>query len=188
MTKPEFAILIKAMKAVYADPTFIADDYAMEVWYGLLKDLPYDVASAAVHKHMATSTKVPKPADIREAAAEIKAPETHFLSEAEAWDLVYKAVGRSSYYADEEFVKLPPLCQKAIGSAASLKELSQMDIETVQSVEKSLFSRNYRAQLERARKEQQMPESLKGSIDKLRLTQAKELAERMIVSRGEDVS
>lgn len=188
MKREEFANLIKAMKAVYADPTFIPDGYAMDVWYGLLQDLPYEVASAAVQKHMATSTKVPKPADIREAAAEIRAPETHFLSEAEAWDLVYRAIGRSSYYAEEEFVKLPPLCQKAVGSPANLKELASMNTETVQSVEKSLFQRDYRAQLERVRKKEQMPEGLSVSIDKLRLTQAKELAERMIASRGEDVS
>ncbi len=188
MTKKEFAILIKAMKSVYADPTFIPDDYAMEVWYGLLKDLPYDIASAAVHKHMTTSTKVPKPADIRMAAAEIKAPDTHFLSEAEAWDLVYKAICNAAYHSDEEFEKLPPLCQKAIGSPASLKELSQMDIDTVQSVEKSLFSRNYRAQLERARTTDRMPERLRSEIDVLRLTQARELAEKALELKEEDVS
>ena len=44
MTREEFAVLVKAMKAVYSSENFIADKDAFDVWYGLLKDLPYEQA------------------------------------------------------------------------------------------------------------------------------------------------
>ena len=39
MEREEFKILVKAMKAVYAQPTFIPDKDAFDVWYGLLQDV-----------------------------------------------------------------------------------------------------------------------------------------------------
>ena len=38
MRKEEFKILVKAMKAVYADPKFIPDQYAYDVWFAMLED------------------------------------------------------------------------------------------------------------------------------------------------------
>ena len=54
MERDEFKILVKSMKAVYAQPTFLPDQDAFNVWYALLKDLPYELASMAVQKHMLT--------------------------------------------------------------------------------------------------------------------------------------
>lgn len=39
MTEKEFSILVKGMKAIYAQPTFIPDAYAFKVWFSLLEDL-----------------------------------------------------------------------------------------------------------------------------------------------------
>lgn len=51
MEREEFKILVKAMKAVYAQPTFIPDKDAFDVWYGLLQDLPYEQANLAIQKY-----------------------------------------------------------------------------------------------------------------------------------------
>ena len=48
MEREEFKILVKAMKAVYAQPTFIPDKDAFDVWYGLLQDLPYEQANCVI--------------------------------------------------------------------------------------------------------------------------------------------
>ena len=48
MDREQFSILVKAMKAVYSDPKFIADKDAFDVWYELLKDLPYMVCQTAI--------------------------------------------------------------------------------------------------------------------------------------------
>ena len=44
MTREEFKTLVKGMKAVYAQPTFIPDQDAFNVWFELLKDIPYQQA------------------------------------------------------------------------------------------------------------------------------------------------
>ena len=44
MERDEFKILVKAMKAVYADPKFIADKDAFNVWFTLLNDISYEQA------------------------------------------------------------------------------------------------------------------------------------------------
>lgn len=53
MEREQFKVLVKAMKAVYAQPTFIPDQDAFNVWFALLGDLPYKQAELAVQKHMA---------------------------------------------------------------------------------------------------------------------------------------
>lgn len=144
MTREEFAVLVKGMKAVYAQDTFMPDKDAFDIWYQLLAHLDYSVASAAIQIHMRTSKYVPKPADIIEQADYLCRDSD--LGELEAWALVYKAICRSGYYAEEEFEKLPAVVQKAVGNPANLKEWSTMRIETIQSVEQSHFIRSYRAE------------------------------------------
>lgn len=38
MEREQFKVLVKAMKAVYAQPTFIPDQDAFNVWFALLRD------------------------------------------------------------------------------------------------------------------------------------------------------
>lgn len=71
MEREQFKVLVKAMKAVYAQPTFIPDQDAFNVWFALLGDLPYKQAELAVQKHMATEKFPPTIADIREKAEQI---------------------------------------------------------------------------------------------------------------------
>lgn len=168
MTKDEFKILVKGMKSVYSDPKFITDNDAFSVWYSLLSDIPYDIASKAVQKYMSTESFAPTPAGIRTKAAEIMSPEDENMSELEAWQLVYSAIGRSIYNSKEAFEKLPEICQKAVGSADNLKEWAQMDSDTVRSVEQSHFIRNYRACLERKREDDKIPEQTRIWIEELK--------------------
>lgn len=66
MTRDEFKILVKGMKAVYAQSTFIPDKDAFEMWFALLCDLPYKTANIAIQKYMLTEKFPPTPAEIRE--------------------------------------------------------------------------------------------------------------------------
>ena len=79
----------------------------------------------------------------------------------EAWGLVYKAVCNSTYNADAEFAKLPPICQKVVGDPANLKEMARMEIDTVNSVEQSHFIRQYNAVVEREKEKQKLPPSMR---------------------------
>lgn len=85
MEREQFKVLVKAMKAVYAQPTFIPDQDAFNVWFALLGDLPYKQAELAVQKHMATEKFPPTIADIREKAEQITSVKETEMSELEAW-------------------------------------------------------------------------------------------------------
>lgn len=65
MTKEEFKILCKIMKAVYTQSTFLQDADAFKVWYELLEDLDYTVAQVAILKYILTNKFPPTVADIR---------------------------------------------------------------------------------------------------------------------------
>lgn len=153
MTKDQFKILVKAMKAVYTNPGFIPDNDAFDVWYSMLKDLDYALASRAVQMHMQTEETPPTVAGIRKQSAKLKADETDDLNETAAWSLVLKAIRRSAYYSEEEFAKLPPVVQRAVSSPRQLREwatLKDVDGKTL-TVIQSNFQRTFRVEQQRER-------------------------------------
>lgn len=182
MTKAEFIPLVKGLKAVYADPAFLPDSDAIMVWYSLLKDFDYKDTSRAVQEVMRTSKFKPTVADIIERIHVNVTDET--MTEMEAWSLVRKAVSRSIYGSVEEFEKLPPACQKAVGSAANLRELAMMDEATVESVEQSHFVKSYRAITERTQREERA--ALPQHIQNLQRLQGKTETAQRIESAAEE--
>lgn len=147
LTKEQFRVLVKAMKAVYAQATFLPDADAVGVWYQLLNDLDYKTLSTAVQRHMMTSPYPPTIADLRK--QKVAQVDTGWMSELAAWSLVRAAISNSAYNSEAEFAKLPPLIQKAVGNPANLREMAMMDVDTVDSVEQSHFLRAYRSTVER---------------------------------------
>lgn len=165
MTKVEFSNLVKAMKAVYSDPKFIADTDAIMVWYEFFKDDDYMVVQVAIQKYMANNEFPPTIAGIRKHMVEITNPES--MNEGEAWSLVYKAICNSAYNAASEFEKLPKECQKAIGNPAILKEWASLDVDEVNTVIQSNFMRSYKVAVKRSQEFNQLPPSTKDVIAKL---------------------
>lgn len=161
MTRDEFKILVKAMKAVYSSENFIADKDAFNVWFELLKDLPYEQANLAIQKYMTSEKFPPTIADIRTKATEIITPAEESMSELQAWALVQKALRNSGLNSEEEFAKLPEACQRAVGTAANLKEWALMDSDQVATIEQSHFIRNYRTSVQRMKEEARLPENVK---------------------------
>lgn len=171
MERDQFKVLVKAMKAVYAQPTFIPDQDAFNVWFALLGDLPYQQAELAVQKYMTTEKFPPTIADIREKAEQITSVREEEMSELEAWAIVRKAIGRSNYYAEEEFEKLPEACKIAVGNASNLREWAMMDSDQVGTVEQSHFVRNYRTAVQRIKEDRRIPEKVRIAIAEVRKQQ-----------------
>lgn len=153
MTREQFKVLVKAMKAVYTNPGFIPDQDAFDVWYSMLKDLDYAIASRAVQMHLQTEETPPTVAGIRKQFAKLKADEADDLNETAAWSLVLKAIRRSTYYSEEEFAKLPATVQRAVASPKQLREwatLEDVDGKTL-TVIQSNFQRTFRVEQQRER-------------------------------------
>lgn len=158
MTKDQFKILVKAMKAVYTNPGFIPDNDAFDVWYSMLKDLDYALASRAVQMHMQTEEYPPTVSGIRKQSMKITGNTENDLNETEAWSLVLKSIRRSTYYSEEEFLKLPEIIQRSVGSPRQLREwamLEDVDGKTL-TVLQSNFQRTFRAEQQKEREKQKL--------------------------------
>lgn len=161
VTRDDFKILVKGMKAIYADPKFIPDKDAFDIWYALMKDLEYDYLNMAIQKHMISSKFPPTPADIREQYQSLIEPDE--LNELEAWNLVSKAIRNSSYNYEEEFLKLPDVVKKAVGDASQLR-IWAMDENYNEQVVSSHFIKCYRNESSKDKYLKKMPVQIQSLI------------------------
>ena len=113
MTKEEFKILAKGMKAVYTQQNFLPDADALNIWYTLLQDLDYMIAQAAIQKHMITSKFPPTIADIREQAAAVSYGEKPLWSD--GWEKAVRAIKRyGSYNPSAALAEMDEITRKTV--------------------------------------------------------------------------
>lgn len=143
----EFAKLVAAIKTYYPRDNMIPSKEAAELWYEALKDLDYIVASEALKKYVMTNRYPVTISDIREyALKEMAEPR---LNEMQAWALVSKALRNGGYHAEEEFNKLPPVVQKAVGTPDMLRAWAMTDEKSVENVIQSNFMRAFQIETKR---------------------------------------
>ena len=146
--KEDFMKLVAVLRAAYNSDKFMPDKQSALVWYEMLKDIDYPVLMQGCYKLIQSSPYPPTIADIRASCASLQAVER--LSDLEAWAMVRKALSNGTYGAEQEYAKLPPLVQRAVGTPAVIREMAQADMESVATVFQSQFLRAYRAEVQRA--------------------------------------
>ena len=153
MTRDETKKIIMAMTAAY--PNYHPQDLTQTVdtWAAMLADYDYRLIADALQRYILSDSSGFAPS-IGQLTA-ILAEKDNQLA------LVFKAIGRSGYGSVEEYEKLPPEIQEAVGSAANLYEMSQMDTGTVNSVEQSHFISAYRAVINRRKVDIALPPKLR---------------------------
>lgn len=147
ITEEQFKTLVRAMKSVYRDPAFIANNEAFNTWFMMLNDLEYEDLSFALKTWMQTEEKEPTIAGLRVKATNLK---PMGLTALEAWGIVRDAVTRSGYGYKEEYLALSPDLQKAVGAPENLRDWSQIETGTLDTVIQSQFIKNYLAVRKRA--------------------------------------
>ena len=136
---------------------------AIELWTMMFANDSYQVVIAAVKSYIEDGRNkyAPSIGEIKEIMSSVRVAGE--LSEAEAWNMVLKALQNGTYHAQEEFDKLPEDIQRAIGSPAYLRELAiSEDLNT--AVESSNFYRNYRAVRDRRRQAESLPENVRQAL------------------------
>ena len=83
------------------------------------------------------------------------------LNEQDAWELVTNVLRNSSYGSAEEFAKLPPDVQRAVGSPNMLRTWAVVNYEELQTVIASNFKRDYRAIATQKKDFAKIPSSVK---------------------------
>lgn len=159
MTREETIKILMVMQAAY--PNYKPQDktVAVNVWAEMLGDIPYEQVSAALKAYIQTDKNgfAPGIGDIRE-KVQILFGEDVEINETEAWSLVLKAIRRSTYYSEEEFLKLPDIIQRSVGSPRQLREwatLEDVDGKTL-TVLQSNFQRTFRAEQQKERERQKL--------------------------------
>lgn len=156
--------LIAVLMATYPNYNPIDVELAAETWAGVMEEYTYEQVDMALRSYMKTNTSgfPPVPGQIIDKMHTMTQPQE--LNEMEAWSLVSKAVRRSGYDSVEEFAKLPPLVQKAVGLPDQLRAWA-LDAGYREDVARSHFINCYKTVLERNKEIKKMPDSVLGLIE-----------------------
>lgn len=171
MNKKESLMILSVLQAVYPagfKDSSDEDKIALaNLWARIFKNVNYEDVSNAVDTVIATNKTnfPPSPGLVMDQV--IKNTSDSGMNEMEAWNLVYKAIKRSAWYAEKEFKKLPEQLRRCVGSPEMLKSWSGMPIDTVNSVIQSNFMRSYRSGVGREKEMMAISGEVKDKIMKL---------------------
>lgn len=150
MTKEEFKLFALALKTYYPKDGLLPNNPAMDLWYAQLQDLPYEVASTALNKWVATNKWSPTIADIRSASAELMQGETPDWGA--GWEKVLKCIGAYGYNRQEEALEsmdeITRECVKRLGwMNLCISENQMADRANFRQIYEELVARKHQKQV-----------------------------------------
>ena len=163
MTREETVKIIRIMVDSYPNykPNNISE--TVDVWQMMLSDYDYNLVAMALKAYILSDTSGFAPS-IGQLVAKIQTlTKPKELSEMEAWSLVNKAIGNSSYDYVNEFYKLPPIIQKCVGNSMQLHKWAMTE-NLNKEVVSSNFMRSYRTMVARQEEYMEMPQEIRDVI------------------------
>lgn len=158
MTREETKKILRIMYDCFQNfrptPTDIVE--IAEVWEMMLADYTYPQISVALKSYILSNTSgfAPTIGQLVELVHSVSKPQE--LNEMEAWSLVSRAIRNSGYRYTEEFLKLPAIIQRAIGTPEQL-HIWATDEEYNETVVMSNFQRSYRLVLMQKEENAKLP-------------------------------
>lgn len=136
----------------------------VDVWQMMLSEYTYEQISVALKAYILSDTSgfAPSIGQLVCKMQSITKPQE--LNEMEAWSIVSKAIRNSGYNSIDEFAKLPPLIQKAVGLPDQLRTWA-LDENYNEQVVSSNFMRCYRTELARNEELSKMSTDVRSLID-----------------------
>ena len=164
MTVNDARKIIAVMLVSYPNFKPIDTELMATTWADMLNEYSYEQVSVALKCYITTDTIgfAPSIGQLIDKLKTVEQPQE--LNELQAWGLVRKAINNSGYHSEEEFAKLPPLVQKAVGTPGQLKQWGMSDIESMETVAQSNFMRTYRAVAKREDEVSRMPKEIRQLI------------------------
>lgn len=166
MTRKETGTVMDILTAAY--PRFYAQGIDMagqiNLWATMFADDDLPLVLAAVKALIASDTKgfPPHIGAVKEQMRKLTMPDE--MGEAEAWSKIKRAISNGLYGAKEEFDRLPPLCQKLVGSPSQLRDWAALDSDELNTVVASNVQRAYRAMQQRERETAKLPADVRAVI------------------------
>lgn len=166
MTIQEVKKLLFAINAAFPNYKPQNPEETALIWADLLGDQDANNIFAAFKVYTRTDKSgfAPSVGQLIQGAKDLQDKTSNELSASEAWGIVYKAICRSGDNAQEEFDKLPPEVQKAVGLPGQLRAWA-MDDQFNEGVASSNFRRAYTTVLERKRNDALIPADVKRALE-----------------------
>ena len=180
MEREEFKVLAKGMKAVYAQPTFLPDADAFNVWYSLLKDLDYRVAQAAIQKYMLTNKFPPTIADIRELSTSVTTGEKPLWSD--GWEEVLRAIRRYGSYQETKALESMTATTRTAVQRLGFRNLCMS--ENIMA-DRANFRMIFEQIADREHSAKQIPVSLSNLIEGIQKKELENKEQRLLEVRAE---
>lgn len=164
-TSKILAVIKKEYPHAFKDLTPQEKKDKVVFWQKMFADDEYSVVGAAVEIYIATDTTgfAPIIGQLKANIRKLTQPEE--MSEQEAVNLILKASTRGIYNSQEEFDKLPPICQRLVGTPKKLKEWAMMDVDTLNSVVASNLMRSYKAVAQKEKEYQALPSNVRAVLE-----------------------
>lgn len=165
MTRDEVKQILMRIQITYPNWHPSGDiGLVVDVWHEYLSRYTYPEILAAVKAYVMSDTSgfAPSVGQILDKLRSVSEPEG--MGELEAWAMVSKALRNGTYGAEEEFAKLPPMVQKAVGTPVNLRHWATSESKTVETVIMSQFLSAYKAESKRAAELAKIPEHLRLAI------------------------
>ena len=128
----------------------------INTWQECLGDLDYRLVLQAVKKTIIESSYPPTIHEIRKNAVEMMNP-TQTRTAIEAWDEAYRMICGGLYMTQEQFETASPEVKKFFGNVRQVAELARTDIDTVNTVTKGQFLKQYDVLVQREQERKMLP-------------------------------
>lgn len=138
----------------------------INTWQECLGDLDYNLVLQAVKKTIIESPYPPTIHDIRKNAVEMINPSMK-KSAIEAWNEAYSMICSGLYMTQEQFEMSSPEVRKFFGNVRQVKELAQTDLDTVNTVTKGQFLKQYEAIVDRQKEQKLLPQQMQDFVGQL---------------------
>ena len=166
MTREETVKIIRIMVDSYPNykPNNISE--TVDVWHMMLSEYTYEQISVALKAYILSDTSgfAPSVGQLVDKMKTVTTPQE--LNEMEAWALVCDALRNSGYNYAEEYAKLPPLVQKAVGLPTQLQAWALTE-NLNKDVVGSNFMRCYRIEVERQKEISKMPQDVRQMLESI---------------------
>ena len=169
MNKQETIQVITLMAGNYdsiAQKDKTQKELMINTWYECLGDLDYNLVLQAVKKTIIESPYPPTIHDIRKNAINMINP-TMQRTAIEAWNEAFKMICNGIYMTQEEFEVHSPEVKRFFGNVRQVKELAQCDSDTINTVTKGQFLKQYEAITQSEQERRLLPPKMQEFIGKL---------------------
>lgn len=162
VSKQEMSQIMDILKTAY--PRYYINSTKEEVinainlWCEMFSDTDLQTLAVAVKSVIATSEYPPTIADVRKQIYNISNNE---ITAIEAWKEAYDMISSGLYMTDDIFQEASPQVKKFFGSAKQLREIAQIDVETINTVTRGQFLKQYEILNTREKEKAMLPESIR---------------------------